>query len=263
MWKPLLYYDKLAAFKELYSIRDGSDEFKRSQALMEVRTKITETLLSYGLDIDGVKNSAAFIASIDAMGEFFKNSIDADASYICMFLLEESLSYANRVEICILDDGSGIVPSLVGEYHYRTALCRDSHKSKDKLGGRNLGLAIVAKLLDGYEGHLILNNRTSKGAHITLSSSKVRCGQTFDTVLDSISSVATEKFAKLSRSSLNKEDTILSLPTICGPHRVRQFSVHGRKAASSMSFVISTSAESMDGEQHSCDYPLWYGRSFK
>lgn len=263
MWKLLLCYDNLAAFKDLFSGCDSREEFKRAEILTKVRSSIIENLLSCELDCDGVKKSAAFTALVDAIGEFFKNSIDAGASCIHVFLLNESLICTNQVEICILDNGSGIASSLVGEYHYRTALCRESHKSKDKLGGRNLGLAIVAKLLDGYEGRLILDNRISQGAHITLSSSKVICSQTFDSVLDSMSSETTERFTKSSRLVSSKEDTILSLPAICGPHRVRQFSVHGRKVASSMSFVISTSAESMDGKQHSCDYPLLYGRSFK
>ncbi|MBP9721526.1 MAG: ATP-binding protein [Gammaproteobacteria bacterium] len=181
MWDLLLLYDKLSTLRELYL---SKDEQSYTTIINSLRETIIENLPKESLNI--IINSAAVESVVGGLAELLKNAIDAKATTIYIYLLKNP--DPNRIEISVMDNGRGIFQKIQGVYDYKDALKRKSHKKADAgyLGGRNIGMVVIAKLLSKYEGELELSNRCFRGAYITLRSNLKACLDYYSTVLSSL-----------------------------------------------------------------------------
>lgn len=153
--------------------------FRASQDKSVARAKLHHSIMNSFNEIpNSIKLSTAGRVFSDSLDEFLKNAIDSNAKTLSIsFDQHDDFS-----EIKIIDDGDGIkfdetrTPEFFASYDWQMALTLDSQKGKSALGGKNLGLALAAHLLDVHgKGLLKLEKNENKGSTLTLLSTKEKC----------------------------------------------------------------------------------------
>lgn len=157
---------------------------KRKESLREVESvliqeiKKREALIPY-------HQTAAFVAFQSRMFELLKNSSDAGATCfnVEFFSNDHDSTIAEDehiFQVRISDNGDASQLSAFSvDYDWIKAFTQASTKDKNSLGGRHLGLAMIAFFLKKYgQGSLQLQqNESGNGACIIITSKKYNCGE--------------------------------------------------------------------------------------
>ena len=125
------------------------------QAMAKVYPTVYRQFDALGADL-------SFVGDERDLMEMLGNLIDNGFKYGNGRVRVEVVQQGSRLQICVEDDGAGIAPAL------RQRILERGTRADSQAPGQGIGLSVVRDILQGYGGHLELDQSSLGGARFTL-----------------------------------------------------------------------------------------------